>query len=155
MMQQHARQMQEQELRRSQERQSRPTERKTIVPIRSSMSEQTRERQVKQERHESQREEIKTVSSMSTRSRKQTMEKEKEKEKGKEINIPVKNYRSQSVRAREPSPPVDYPDVSDDTDENDVRLPDMDNNKKARKKSIQSYSKRTSVTRQYPGCVLS
>ena len=149
--------MQEQELRRSQERQSRPTERKTIVPIRSSMSEQTRERQVKQERHESQREEIKTVSSTSTRSRKQTMEKEKEKEKekGKEINIPVKNYRSQSVRAREPSPPVDYPDVSDDTDENDVRLPDMDNNKKARKKSIQSYSKRTSVTRQYPGCVLS
>ena len=156
MMQQHARQMQEQELRRSQERQSRPTERKTIVPIRSSMSEQ-REREVKQERHESQREEIKTVSSSSTRSRKQTMEKEKEKEKekGKEINIPVKNYRSQSVRAREPSPPVDYPDVSDDTDENDVRLPDMDNNKKARKKSIQSYSKRTSVTRQYPGCVLS
>ena len=58
------------------------------------------------------------------------------------------------MRAREPSPPVDYPDASDDTDENDVRIADYTNDKKGRKKSIQSYSKRTSVTRQYPGCVI-
>ena len=65
--------------------------------------------------------------------------------------------RSQSVRAREPSPPVDYPDpgASEDTDENDVRIADYAaNDKKSRRKSVQSYSKRTSVTRQYPGCVI-
>ena len=60
------------------------------------------------------------------------------------------------MRAREPSPPVDYPDpgASEDTDENDVRIADYNNDKKARRKSVQSYSKRTSITRQYPGCVI-
>ena len=67
--------------------------------------------------------------------------------------------RSQSVRAREPSPPVDYPDpgASEDTDENDVRIADYAGaaaDKKSRRKSVASYSKRTSVTRQYPGCVI-
>ena len=63
------------------------------------------------------------------------------------------------MRAREPSPPVDYPDpgASEDTDENDVRIADYAGaaaDKKSRRKSVQSYSKRTSVTRQYPGCVI-
>lgn len=66
--------------------------------------------------------------------------------------------RSQSLRAREPSPPVDYPDpgASEDTDENDVRIADYAGPEKKgrRKSSVQSYSKRTSVTRQYPGCVI-
>merc|ERR1719336_1431870 len=101
--------------------------------------------EMRQERQERTKEELKTVSQRSSSSgRKQS----------KSISIPVKNYRSQSVRAREPSPPVDYPDASDDTDENDVRIADYTNDKKGRKKSIQSYSKRTSVTRQYPGCVI-
>ena len=52
---------------------------------------------------------------------------------------------------------MDYPDpgASEDTDENDVRIADYAaTDKKARRKSVQSYSKRTSVTRQYPGCVI-
>ena len=98
-MQQHARQVQEAELRRSQERQSRATERKTIVPIRSSQSEQVRqerqERQeetrrevVRQERKESRLEEQSAVSQTKTRRKKSTAE------KGENVSIPVKNYRS-------------------------------------------------------------
>ena len=71
-------------------------------------------------------------------------------------------YRSRSRREREPSPPVDYPaaDYSDDTDETDVRIADYEASNKGgmgargRSKSVQSFSKKTSVTRNYPGCVI-
>merc|ERR1712130_217509 len=86
------------------------------------------------------------------------MEKKQSKQQEQDVvNIPVKNYRSRSRSRREPSPPVDYPaaDYSDDTDETDVRIADYENNdKKHRRKSVQSFSKKTSVTRNYPGCVL-
>ena len=87
--------MQEAEQRRSQERQSRATERKTIVPIRSSRSEQVRqERQeetrrevVRQERKESRLEEQSTaLSQTKTRRKKSTA-------KAEDVKIPVKNYR--------------------------------------------------------------
>ena len=89
--------MQESEQRRSQERQSRATERKTIVPIRSSRSEQVRQerqerqeetrREVRQERKESRLEEQSAaVSQTKTRRKKST-------EKAENVNIPVKNYR--------------------------------------------------------------
>ena len=96
-MQQHARQVQEAELRRSQERQSRAKERKTIVPIRSSQSEQVRQQErqeetrrevVRQERKESRLEEQSAVSQTKTRRKKSTAE------KGENVSIPVKNYRS-------------------------------------------------------------
>jgi len=84
--------------------------------------------------------------------------------------IPVKNYRSRTLsrsgRRREPSPPVDYPsgagaEYSDDTDEtNDVRIAEYEaghggrGRSMRRKASTQSFSKKTSVTRNYPGCVI-
>ena len=93
------------------------------------------------------------------------------KEAASEVTpIPVKNYRSRTLsrsgRKREPSPPVDYPsgagaEYSDDTDEtNDVRIAEYEaghggrGRSMRRKASTQSFSKKTSVTRNYPGCVI-
>ena len=110
-MQQHARQVQEAEQRRSQERQSRATERKTIVPIRSSKSEQVRQeetrreerqeesrrevrQEVRQERKESRLEEQSAaVSQTKTRRKKST-------DKAENVNIPVKNYRWDIITAQ-------------------------------------------------------
>lgn len=92
------------------------------------------------------------------------------KEAAEVTQIPVKNYRSRTLsrsgRRREPSPPVDYPsgagaEYSDDTDEtNDVRIAEYEagqggrGRSMRRKASTQSFSKKTSVTRNYPGCVI-
>ena len=91
------------------------------------------------------------------------------KEAAEVTQIPVKNYRSRTLsrsgRKREPSPPVDYPaagaEYSDDTDETtDVRIAEYEASHGGRGRSIrrkastQSFSKKTSVTRNYPGCVI-
>ena len=90
------------------------------------------------------------------------------KEAAEVTQIPVKNYRSRTLsrsgRRREPSPPVDYPaagaEYSDDTDETDVRIAEYEashggrGRSMRRKASTQSFSKKTSVTRNYPGCVI-
>jgi len=120
-----------------------------------------------QQRHESQtvqRQErsVSRKESQQQQKKESKIEKKIQKKQSKQqeqdvVNIPVKNYRSRSRSRREPSPPVDYPaaDYSDDTDETDVRIADYENNdKKHRRKSVQSFSKKTSVTRNYPGCVL-
>lgn len=114
--------------------------------------------------HQQQQERSVSVSKRENKTEKQEETKYQKKKQNKQkqedsVAIPVKNYRSRSRSRREPSPPVDYPagaDYSDDTDETDVRLADYENNdKKQRRKSVQSFSKKTSVTRQYPGCVIS
>merc|ERR1719410_1902449 len=105
------------------------------------------QRQELQQRHESQ----------TLQRQERSMSRKETQQEQDVVNIPVKNYRSRSRSRREPSPPVDYPaaDYSDDTDETDVRIADYENNdKKHRRKSVQSFSKKTSVTRNYPGCVL-
>lgn len=91
------------------------------------------------------------------------------KEAAEVTQIPVKNYRSRTLsrsgHRREPSPPVDYPaagaEYSDDTDETtDVRIAEYEashggrGRSMRRKASTQSFSKKTSVTRNYPGCVI-
>ena len=92
--------MQEAEQRRSQERQSRATERKTIVPIRSSRSEQVRQerqerqeetrREVRQERKESR---LEMEEQSAALSQTKTSRRKKSTEKAENVNIPVKNYR--------------------------------------------------------------
>lgn len=163
--------MQHQEIQRrqSQERQSRTLERKPApAPViqKQEVSSSSSQRQEMQQRHESQtvqRQErsVSRKESQQQQKKESKTEKKIQKKQSKQeqdvVNIPVKNYRSRSISRREPSPPVDYPaaDYSDDTDETDVRIADYENNdKKHRRKSVQSFSKKTSVTRNYPGCVL-
>merc|ERR1712025_221814 len=103
------------------------------------------------------RKETQQVQKKESKMEKKIQKKQSKQQEQDVVHIPVKNYRSRSRSRREPSPPVDYPaaDYSDDTDETDVRIADYENNdKKHRRKSVQSFSKKTSVTRNYPGCVL-
>ena len=157
-MQQHMQLMQQQEMqrRKSQERQK-------IQPPAAAVTEHKLERKEARQEKETRRQELKEMrSSEQVRTQTETQKKQSRQVKqDSAVNIPVKNYRSSRSRARrEPSPPVDYPnaDTSDDTDENmDVRLADYDNdaNRSTRqRKSVQSFSKKTSVTRNYPGCVI-
>ena len=183
-MQQHMQWMQQQETlrRQSQERQSREQERSQVK--KESVQESRSQEVAKTQERSTSRKGARTVIDILKHNKEEKQEKEAvssaaslkktslgRKESAAEVTpIPVKNYRSRTLsrsgRRREPSPPVDYPsgagaEYSDDTDEtNDVRIADYEANhggrgrSMRRKASTQSFSKKTSVTRNYPGCVI-
>ena len=183
-MQQHMQWMQQQETlrRQSQERQSREQERSQVK--KESVQESRSQEVAKTQERSTSRKGARTVIDILKHNKEEKQEKEavssaaslkkaslSRKESAAEVTpIPVKNYRSRTLsrsgRRREPSPPVDYPsgagaEYSDDTDEtNDVRIADYEANhggrgrSMRRKASTQSFSKKTSVTRNYPGCVI-
>jgi len=183
-MQQHMQWMQQQETlrRQSQERQSREQERSQVK--KESVQESRSQEVTKTQERSTSRKGARTVIDILKHNKEEKQEKEavssaaslkkaslSRKESAAEVTpIPVKNYRSRTLsrsgRRREPSPPVDYPsgagaEYSDDTDEtNDVRIADYEAGQGSRgrstrrKASTQSFSKKTSVTRNYPGCVI-
>ena len=183
-MQQHMQWMQQQETlrRQSQERQSREQERSQVK--KESVQESRSQEVAKTQERSTSRKGARTVIDILKHNKEEKQEKEavssaaslkkaslSRKESAAEVTpIPVKNYRSRTLsrsgRRREPSPPVDYPsgagaEYSDDTDEtNDVRIAEYEASQGGRgrsmrrKASTQSFSKKTSVTRNYPGCVI-
>lgn len=182
-MQQHMQWMQQQETlrRQSQERQSRDQERSQVK--KESVQESRSQEVTKTQERSTSRKGARTVIDILKHNKEEKQEKEAvssaaslkktslRKEAAAEVTpIPVKNYRSRTLsrsgRKREPSPPVDYPsgagaEYSDDTDEtNDVRIVEYEaghggrGRSMRRKASTQSFSKKTSVTRNYPGCVI-
>ena len=182
-MQQHMQWMQQQETlrRQSQERQSRDQERSQVK--KESVQESRSQEVTKTQERSTSRKAARTVIDILKHNKEEKQEKEAvssaaslkktslRKEAAAEVTpIPVKNYRSRTLsrsgRRREPSPPVDYPsgagaEYSDDTDEtNDVRIAEYEaghggrGRSMRRKASTQSFSKKTSVTRNYPGCVI-
>lgn len=182
-MQQHMQWMQQQETlrRQSQERQSRDQERSQVK--KESVQESRSQEVTKTQERSTSRKGARTVIDILKHNKEEKQEKEAvssaaslkktslRKEAAAEVTpIPVKNYRSRTLsrsdRRREPSPPVDYPsgagaEYSDDTDEtNDVRIAEYEaghggrGRSMRRKASTQSFSKKTSVTRNYPGCVI-
>ena len=182
-MQQHMQWMQQQETlrRQSQERQSREQERSQVK--KESVQESRSQEVAKTQERSTSRKGARTVIDILKHNKEEKQEKEAvssaaslkkaslKKEAAAEVTpIPVKNYRSRTLsrsgRRREPSPPVDYPsgagaEYSDDTDEtNDVRIAEYEashggrGRSMRRKASTQSFSKKTSVTRNYPGCVI-
>ena len=176
-------QQQETLRRQSQERQSREQERsqvkkESVQESRSQEVTKTQERSTSRKgartvidilkHNKEEKQEKETAMSSAASLKKASLSR---KESAAEVTpIPVKNYRSRTLsrsgRRREPSPPVDYPsgagaEYSDDTDEtNDVRIADYEashggrGRSMRRKASTQSFSKKTSVTRNYPGCVI-